>query len=658
MVAVALAGIVLGMGMTGLGKAKNAGSSRGLATAVASEFKHAREKAVATGSPVAVIIPAPVGRSLFWLEGTTEPTVSRVVNFEGDYPRGALTVGTYAGPNFIKNATMPGFKADVWGARMDSWLPDEYKNDFVIMFTPNGSVTTNELPSADGSYRVIVGMGAKVSGGAPGNVSVSASGEAYTVAISLGGAVESDKGFLGGSGGNNTNGAPDPSVADPPHPAGDWTAKVPTILGSRVTPPAEDVGGQQMHVLDKGEYLTLEVFAQSGDGKPIFADWNDNPTTKSGPQYFGRFSVPNGDPERMEFYPEFDWNENGSIDGDVERDIWRSVWTWTPPPAAEAGDLYTLQVDVKDAKFEKEVSIADIPPVAVAPPGEIVFERQVGARTHLFTMWADGSRVRKLTEGPHDYTCPSATADGKVIAFQRNNEVWVMNFDGTGQTKVANGVMPTISPTGSSIAYMDGSSVVVKRLDSASGATDSIASAITTVDGAPGPCNRLAYSPDGRVLYYTGTLLDDRTPALPGACVTAARINFPGNGINLVTPPQDGQTIPNDPSHSQVGGLYCDRVGGFVYYHGDGNDPYIGRYPLDGSYNLGAVGTSSTSPNVRVSVGRDEAFPTPSPDGNLILFTEGNQIFSFPSANFKTAAPTLLTNDGRRPAWIKQRGSF
>ena len=654
MVAVALAGIVLGMGMTGLGKAKNAGSSRGLATAVASEFKHAREKAVATGSPVAVIIPAPVGRSLFWLEGTTEPTVSRVVNFEGDYPRGALTVGTYAGPNFIKNATMPGFKADVWGARMDSWLPNEYKNDFVIMFTPNGSVTTNELPSADGSYRVIVGMGAKVSGGAPGNVSVSASGEAYTVAISLGGAVESDKGFLGGSGGNDTNGAPDPSVAEPPNPDGDWTSKVPIILGNRVTPPAEDVDGQQMHVLDKGEYLTLEVFAQSGDGKPIFADWNDNPTTKSGPQYFGRFSVPNGDPERMEFYPEFDWNENGSIDGNAERDIWRSVWTWTPPPAAEPGDTYSLQVDVKDAKFEKEVSIADIPPVTVAPPGEIVFERQIAGRWHLFTMWADGTRQRKLTEGPHDYTCASSTADGKVIAYQRGNEVWVMNFDGTGQTRIAaNGHTPTISPTGSSIAFYNSTTtkVVVKRLEGGTGDEVDFDTNPTNVNGAPGPAGRITYHPNGRIVYFTPP---DTTR------IAAARLTFPGNGIGgtLITP--EAASIPNDPSGSQVGGASADRLGHFVYYHGDQNDPYIGRYPLNGDGSVGDIGGTG-GPNIRVSVGQLEACPAPSPDGRMLLFTESGTIYSCLIANvgdFKNAAAGTPIAAGRRPAWIKQRGSF
>lgn len=43
MVGLAIAGIILAMGVSGLTKQKTAGGSRGLATAVSSEFKFARE---------------------------------------------------------------------------------------------------------------------------------------------------------------------------------------------------------------------------------------------------------------------------------------------------------------------------------------------------------------------------------------------------------------------------------------------------------------------------------------------------------------------------------------------------------------------------------------------------------------------------------------
>lgn len=665
MVTITIAVLVFGLGIAGLGKARVAGNSRGLATAVAAELRYAREKAISSGSPVAVVFPNGVGRSLFWLEGATDPVVSRTSNFEGDYPQGAITVATYPGPIYEKNSIMPGFKGRAWGERLNTWLPDEYKSDFVFMFTPNGSVITNDLPSSNGSYRVIVGTGADISPtGAPagsldwvsGNEDVyytlNASGEPYTVAISLSGSVEYDKGLFGWNQADvNTNGGRSGDAPAPPKPEVSYQPKLPKIIHQRITPPAEELDDEMVHVLDKGEYLTLEVFAQSQDGKPLFAGWNDTPVTKSGdPDFKGRFSVPNGALERMEFYPEFDIKE----DGVMVENVWRSVWTWTPPPNAEAGDRYSLEVDVKDAKQTLSATIPNLPPVTVAPPGEIVFERRAGGRWQLFTVWADGSRQKQLTHGPHDYRCASATANGRFIAYERNgNEVWVMNCDGSGEVKVANGSLPTISPTGNSIAYMTGNQVVVRRLDSKTGApTSTTSSQITTVIGAPSPSNRIAYSPDGRWIYYT---------APGGNGVEAAQLSFPGEGISIVSKHM-AAAVPNvdiAAGHKpQVGGLSTGR-GGELYYHADDLDPYLGQYAMSG-FQPTSVGTS-----YRKSIGQNECYPAISPNEDLLLFCQQvggrYQIFRTPKGNWMDSGVEKQLTDGEeslRPAWIQQRERF
>lgn len=658
MVSLTIAAMVLGLGFTGLSKAKTAGNSRGLATAVAAEMRYAREKAIASGSPVAVVFPPGVGRSLFWLEGTTDPVVTRTSNFEGDYPTGGITVATYPGPNFQKNASMPGFKAKTWGERLDSWLPDRYKDHFVIFFAPNGSVLTNDLPSAEGTYRVIVGTGGEVtptgapSGGndwVPGNDTVyyalRASGEPYTVAVSLSGSVEYDKGLAGWSGsGIRVEGAASPSVARPPNPPNGHTAKLPKIIYSRITPPAEILDDRSVHVLDKGEYLTLEVFAQSQDGKPLFAGWADNPLSHGGdPNFKGRFSVPNGALERMEFYPQYDADD----DGVPEKDVWRSVWTWTPPSNAEPGDNYSLEVDVKDSKQELSAKIDDIPPVTVAPPGEIVFERRDGGRWHLFTMWADGSRLKKLTDGPHNFRCASVTADGKLLAFERDgNQVWVMNTDGTGEVQVATGKTPAISPTGSAIAYMNGNQLTIKRLD-VSGTPTSEGSSVTVVAGAPDPSNRPAFSPDGRWVYYTSA---DR------AAVEGAELAFPGNNVTIVRT-RRGANVPNIASTAMVGGLSTGR-GGELYYHADQNDPYIGLYATSG-------GEPQSVGSWRTSVNQNETFPAISPRQDLLLFCQEvggvYQIYRSNKATWTSSGVEQQITFGEeslRPAWIMQRGPF
>ncbi len=655
MVAVVLTTLLLGMGFSGLNKARTSGSSRGLATAVAAEFRLAREKAIAKGSPVAVILPQGVGRSLSFLEGDTLPVVTRTVNYAGDYPHGSIAVATYPGPAFDDNLEVPGSKSLEWQGRLAEWLPTRFARDRVFMFTPNGTVVTNDLPAADGTYRVVVATGMEVS-----DLQLRSAGEPQTVAVSQTGAVETFGRLLGSSGGVNTSGGPSNAVPAPFLPVVDYTPKKPDIVVSRITPPAEMVDGQMVHVLDKGEYLTLEIFAKSGDGRALYAGWKDNPLTKSGSpnidDFKGAFSVPNGELERMEFYPEFNVADDGQA-ADVQKDVWRSVWTWTPPAAAEAGDQYELAVDVTDAKRVEKAKLPDLKPVVISPPGEIVFESDRTGRWQLYTMWADGSRLIRLTKDDHhDYRCASATADGKMIAYQRDNDVWVMNADGTGQVRIAsNADTPTISPVGNSIAYMQGTEVVVRRLDVSSGGSPRrVASIRTGVEGAP-QGNRLAYSPNGRWVYFT---------ASDGGAVAGVRLDFSAADLD-VGPVVQADGVPNTVSAKMVGGLSTDRTGR-IYYHADHNDPYLGQYSVDGDGRPTRV--ESSPKHWRTSVGNDEAFPSVSPKGDLILFCERTAGGPYQLKRMATGglawtssgSVTALTGEGNnlRPAWIHQDGSF
>jgi len=41
----------------------------------------------------------------------------------------------------------------------------------------------------------------------------------------------------------------------------------------------------------------------------------------------------------------------------------------------------------------------------------------------------------------------------QMIAFERNQAVWIANLDGTGEKKIADGIFPAISPDGSRVAF-------------------------------------------------------------------------------------------------------------------------------------------------------------------------------------------------------------
>jgi hypothetical protein len=40
-----------------------------------------------------------------------------------------------------------------------------------------------------------------------------------------------------------------------------------------------------------------------------------------------------------------------------------------------------------------------------------------------------------------------------LIAFERNNAVWIANLDGTGVKKIADGIFPSISSDGTQVAF-------------------------------------------------------------------------------------------------------------------------------------------------------------------------------------------------------------
>lgn len=71
---------------------------------------------------------------------------------------------------------------------------------------------------------------------------------------------------------------------------------------------------------------------------------------------------------------------------------------------------------------------------------KIMYEARIGSQWDIFSVNADGSDVRNLTDSPWDDLDPDWSVDGARIAFSSNREgnfdVYVMNADGTGVTNL------------------------------------------------------------------------------------------------------------------------------------------------------------------------------------------------------------------------------
>ena len=95
--------------------------------------------------------------------------------------------------------------------------------------------------------------------------------------------------------------------------------------------------------------------------------------------------------------------------------------------------------------------------------GKIAFTNNPGDNSDIYTTKADGGNLRRLTDSPrHDHS-PRWSPDGTKIAFEskhsaNHDEIYVMNADGSNQTRLTNNSAydhsPIFSPDGTRFAFL------------------------------------------------------------------------------------------------------------------------------------------------------------------------------------------------------------
>lgn len=130
-------------------------------------------------------------------------------------------------------------------------------------------------------------------------------------------------------------------------------------------------------------------------------------------------------------------------------------------------DIFLLDISNPAAPLETRLTTSgrlDRQPV-FAPDGRIVFMQETpGALPGQFRvarMNADGTGVAPVSSGPSDFT-PAVSPDGSRICFvstrDGNEEIYVMNADGSGETRLTSAASadrsPTFSPDGRRIVFV------------------------------------------------------------------------------------------------------------------------------------------------------------------------------------------------------------
>jgi len=148
---------------------------------------------------------------------------------------------------------------------------------------------------------------------------------------------------------------------------------------------------------------------------------------------------------------------------------------------------------------------------AQAPPlqEKIVFHSQRDGNREIYIMNADGTDQTRLTTDPGEDMEPWLSSDGTKIVFQSdrdgNFDIYIMHIDGTNQVNLTNDLnfntQPTMSPDGSKIAFNSNSSIFVMNVDGSN--RHNLTPAFPNLNADP------AFSHDGTKIAFRSRREDD-----------------------------------------------------------------------------------------------------------------------------------------------------
>jgi len=134
-------------------------------------------------------------------------------------------------------------------------------------------------------------------------------------------------------------------------------------------------------------------------------------------------------------------------------------------------EIYVMNADGSNRTRLTDNSVADFSPSWSPDGSQIAFTSGRDGNNEIYVMNADGSNPENITNNPAEDSYPSWSPDGSQIAFTSdrdgkemkswlNDEIYVMNADGSNQTRLTDNSdydrLPSWSPDGSQIAFTSG----------------------------------------------------------------------------------------------------------------------------------------------------------------------------------------------------------
>lgn len=397
-----LVAILLGLTGVTLRSSVDKEGSRGLAYTLASDLRAARTEALRSGRYVAVCFPSEgktnsASRSAILRKGQQRGHIGRILSYGNEY-EAVIFLGQWPG-TVTSNHKLP-----------DSW-PVSTSNEIAIMFAPDGSAFSNDLPALEGSYPIVVATSFQGDLSGPTGT-LTAALNPHTVWVSSAGSISVDEKQV--PVGSLPVGRSEVAVAEldlskEPSPKSPVVEEVKFYPEPTAGLDTAYIGQNfvSIHPNQKeGSYLeyglaTIDLRVTDADGGPLTYTLE---AKASGPSSgTGDFTVSNHNGQMQYIF-------------DEERNqyLWHALISWRPPPKSPSDFVYQLSVTVHDPEGNSvliDSGAGLLPKITSLPPSRMVV-CTTGKQLHLANL--DGKNEIHLSKNGGEYR-PFFSADGSRL---------------------------------------------------------------------------------------------------------------------------------------------------------------------------------------------------------------------------------------------------